>query len=539
MKSLVKRIKRPSFWSLFLFLFVSKLQAQQFDWAHSIGGLGLDVGRDIVVDAQGNVIVVGDFSGFTTIADTTLSGLGGPEAFVAKFTSQGNLLWARVISGPEEDRARGMLVDDNGNIYVVGHFTDTVVFHQTETELIASKSEGKKDIFVAKYDSQGQLVWRFTGGGREDDTATAIDWNQWTGKLYISGGFQRRGNFGNALPLSVGDSDAFLLKMDLDGNTFWAKTGGGDLHEVAADVAVDASSGSIYLVGDFYQNASFDDIDLQAVGSSDMFLAKYNEEGQLLWAQSNGGTNVDVATKVGVDLNNQVYVGGYYQLTTIFQNFSKTAHGYNDVFLARFNPNGDCIWLKSTGSNALDNALGLAVAWDGTTYQVGMFEDEIFADATSAEGDGYDVFISCRSPDGNLKYIKTAGAGSSDFGMAAALGPNNELFLTGYYFFFADFDDVTIGNAENGDAFIARLTDVVGIEPESNGLNDCILIDPQNRTVSMDCQVIGNYQIYNAIGQLEFSGQISNQFTLPTLKRGLHFLTVQSEKTRISIPFIE
>lgn len=534
-----KTLKRPILWSLFLCLVFSGSCAQQFDWATSVGALGLDVARDVAVDPQGNFVVIGDFSGTTSIAGTPLSGFGGAEAFVAKFNPQGSLQWAKVISGPAEDRARGLMIDDDGNIYVVGHFTDTVVFHQTENELISSGSLGQKDIFVVKYSPTGEVIWQFTGGSRFDDTATGIDWNRWTNKLYISGGFQSRGDFGNGIALSNGDSDAFLLKMDVDGNTFWAKSGGGEGHEVAADVVVDVSSQSVYITGDFYQNATFENTQLEAVGSSDMFLAKYSEEGEMLWIKSNGGTNVDVATKLGIDLNQKVYVSGYYQLTTVFEMHTATALGYNDVFLAQFNPEGDCMWLKSAGSNALDNALGLAVDWDGTTYQVGMFEEEIYADDLSVEGDDYDIFIIARKPTGEVKYIKTAGAGSSDFGMAAALGPNNELYITGYYFFFADFDEITIGNAENGDAFVARLTDVVGIESIRKNQSDCININSESSTVSVTCPIHGNYHVFNALGQLEYSGKLTSRFTLPELKKGVHFLQVQTSEGAISLPFIE
>lgn len=517
------------FWSLFFCVSFSA-GAQQFDWAQSIGGLGLDVARDVTTDAEGNVIVVGSFSGNAEIDGTYMSGDGVLEAFVAKFSANGDLLWTRVITGPGEDMARGVVTEEDGTIYVVGHFTDTVTFHVSETDTVGVKGQGGKDVFIAKYLPDGTFVWQVTGGGWEDDTATDIDRYRWSGKLYISGGFQERGLFGSEQLLSAGLTDAFLLKMDADGNVHWARGGGGEEHDVAAAVSVDPTNESIYIAGDYYQQANFDGTELQSAGSSDMFLAKFDDNGNQLWIQSNGGTNVDVSTDIGVDYNNNVYVCGYYQLTTNFQNHSATALGYNDVFLSQFDENGICNWLTSAGSNALDNCLGMDVAWDGTTYMCGMFEDEIFVGSLSAEGNGYDVFVLNHSPDGEIRYIKTAGAASSDFGMAACIGPDKSLFVVGYYFFYSDFDNTTIGNAENGDAFVARLTDILGDEVNlQTAEKNCISINATTERVDYFCNEKGSWYLFNGVGQLVADGILSESFSLPSMKPGVYYLSARFE----------
>ncbi|MCB0754090.1 MAG: hypothetical protein H6603_01410 [Flavobacteriales bacterium] len=521
-------MERSILWSL-LFCLQFSVSAQQFDWAKSIGGLGTDVARDLTVDQDGNVIVVGSFSGSANVDGTWMSGDGVLEAFVAKFTANGDLLWTRVITGPGEDMARGVVTEDDGTIYVVGHFTDTVTFNISQTDTAAVKGKGGKDLFIAKYSADGEFIWYITGGGDEDDTATDIDRYPWSGKLYVSGGFQDRGVFGTAQALSSGRTDALLLKIDADGNVHWAKSGGGPEHDVASAVTVDQTNESIFIAGDFYLEAEFGETQLQSVGSSDMFLARYDEDGNQIWVQSNGGTNVDVATDIGVDLNNMVYVCGYYQLTTHFQSHSQTALGYNDVFLAQFNPDGNCNWLSSAGSNALDNCLGMDVAWDGTTYMCGMFEDEMFAGNLSVPGTGYDVFVLKHDPNGQPQYIKTAGSTSSDFGMAACLAPDKSLFISGYYFYYADFDDVTIGNAENGDAFVARLTGIVGMEDAEDLDGSCFQFDPQSNSIISLCELEGNWTLINALGQVVDSGVLETHETINISGTGVFLLVIDSD----------
>lgn len=527
-------LKRSVSWSLFLCISITSY-AQQFEWAQSFGGLGLDAGREVTSDEDGNVFLVGSFSGSANIGGTWYSGNGVQEAFVAKFNSAGTLMWVNLISGPEEDLGRGAVTDNLGNVYMVGHYTDTVSFYRYGQTLSGTAgSEGGQDIFVVKYGPNGNLLWFRTYGGTGDDTATDIDWYQWSNKLYVTGGFQGRGKFGTETILSNGLSDAFLMKVDSEGNTHWVRHGGGAEHDVAAAVAVEHGDELIYMVGDFYSEAYFDGSLIQSAGSSDMFLAKFDHAGNQIWINTNGGTNVDVATSVGVDQNRFVYVSGYYQLTTVFQSESATAEGYNDVFLSRFDEDGNCNWLTSVGSNALDNCLGMDVRWDGTTYLTGMFENELFFGDSSVQGNGYDAFILCHEPSGSLRYVKTAGAGQSDFGMAICLGSDESLYMAGYYYFYADFDEITIGNAENGDGFLAKLTDIVGVsEPVFNSKDeDCLMYNRLVNSIEMRCDYNREWRLINAVGQLIASGNASEMFYLPPGLNGVHFLEIIGENKR-------
>lgn len=529
-------LKRPFLWSLYLCLYLSGANAQHFDWAQSIGGLGLDVGRAVTTDEQGNVIVVGSFTGGTHIADTFLTGYGSMESFVAKYTSEGEFLWARVISGPKEDMARGVVTESNGNIFVVGHFTDTVVFDISDNDTLGARSEGGQDVFVVKYSPNGQLLWFRTGGGLEDDTATDIDRYPWSGRLYISGGFQKRAKFGTSTLLSNGLTDAFLMKMDPDGNVHWLRKGGGLEHDIAASVTVDPDE-NIFIVGDFYDQATFDGTQLQALGSSDMFLIKYSEDGVQQWARTNGGTTVDVATGVGTDLNGHVYVSGYFQGTTYFQGFSETAISYNDVFISQFDGEGNCLWLNSAGSYGLDNCLGMAVAWDGSTYLTGMFEELMYADELTTSGNGYDVFILNFAPSGEARYVRSAGAGSADIGMAACLGPDQSLYLTGYYYYFANFDQSTIGAADHGDCFLARMTDIMGVEENlSSAPNSCLRFSLNNAEIFVNCASNGKWWCYDLLGALVDHGTFNQgSIELPSMNSGLYLVSVEGNQMTESI----
>ncbi len=540
MPAILRYLKRPMSWPLFLCLISIQSSAQHFDWALSIGGLALEVGRDVCTDSEGNVVMVGSFSGSANVDGTYISGMGQEDAFIAKFTSNGDLLWTRVITGPYEDRARGVVTDDADNIYVVGHYTDTAVFVLTETDTVAVSGDGQKDLFIAKYNADGVFQWFVKGGGTGDDTGTDIDWYPYDGKLVVSGGFEDRGTFGQHVQLSHGHSDAFILKVDDQGNFHWVQRGGGEDHDVAAAVSIDATDGSIYAIGDYYIEAEFGDVTLNAVGSSDMYVVKYDQWGDFQWIRSNGGTSVDVATDIGTDYNGNVFVTGYFQGTTVFQSYSATAWDYNDVFLSKFDADGNCQWLTSAGSYRLDNCMSMAVAWDGTTYLTGLFDELMVVEGDSIIGNDYDIFILSFSPSGEYIYGRQAGAGSTDVGMATCLGPDQSLYLSGYYFFFADFDQTTIGNADNGDAFLARMTDIMGTaEPGPAIMDGCLRFDVHRRMLLTDCPSEGSWVICNALGQeLMYGTGLSPHLDLSELVAGYYIFRFNKRSDGGAVPLI-
>lgn len=522
-------------------LFATISHAQEFDWAYEAGGVGLDVGRAVASDDDGNVIMVGSFSGDASFGDTALSGLGGPDGFIGKYTSEGQLLWMRSINGPAEDLVRGVTTDPDGNIYVTGHFTNWAYVYLTETDTVKLIAEGGKDVFIVKYSPDGELIWAERAGGPADDTGTDIIWHS-HGKIIVSGGFQGRATFANVSMLAVGLTDAFVLLMYPDGNSVWVRRGGGPQHDVAASVSYDRVSGDIYITGDFFGSALFGNTTIYAAGSSDVFLAKYSGYGELQWVVSHGSTNLDVATKVGCDIMGHVYVAGQYQGVTQFGAHYASSRGYNDVFVAKFNmQNGNVVWLRSMGGTDLETCQGLLVDWDGTTYTTGMFDSRLIADQDTLYGQEYDIFIACLESSGHTRYLKSAGAGSADIPMGICFGKNESLFITGFFYYFAMFDAITIGNAINGDVFLARLTDIVGVD-EAEGIvrgKQCLGYDAYQRSIWSDCDMKGPWQVVDVSGRIVMQGGMAKRTVdLSGLKAGYYLFSTSDHNSRAVLPFV-
>lgn len=436
--------------------------AQQFEWANSAGGLGVDVGRCIEALPNGGCMVGGSFGGSANFSGQWLTGRGLTDGFVARYTTNGDLLWVRNIGGHRDDAVRGMAIDEANNVYVCGTYTDTVIFVLSDTDTVAFGSAGGIDMFLAKYSPDGDFLWATTMGGPGEDLATDVVFHP-EGALYVTGGFEKRCVFaGTASLLSAGGRDVFLARFDPSGFYYGASRAGGLFNDTGAGVAV-ASDWKVYVTGDFDEQATFGTINVQSNGSSDVFLAKYSYTTPI-WVRSAGGSTSDVATSLATDLQGTVTVCGYFLGQCVFPTATLTAQGYNDVFVARYSDAGQCLWARSLGGGALDNAMGIDVTWDGQIFVTGLFDSQFIAGQDTVVGQGYDVFVTHLNGNGQHMYTQVGGAASADIGQAISVGANSELYITGYYYFFADFGPNSLPIAENGDALVAKLSAIFSVD---------------------------------------------------------------------------
>jgi hypothetical protein len=95
-------------------------------WIQSASGPGFDGGASVAIDRLKNSYVAGFFSGALVIGTGNLKGEGPSDGFVAKYGSEGELLWVNSIVGPGLSVCTGVTVDNEGNAYVTGTFTETV-----------------------------------------------------------------------------------------------------------------------------------------------------------------------------------------------------------------------------------------------------------------------------------------------------------------------------------------------------------------------------------------------------------------------------
>jgi len=381
-----------------------------------LGGTGSDCGNGIVVDNSGNIYITGytystDFP-ITSDAYQNTSGGGNNDAFLSKFNSNGTLIYSTYLGGTKLDTGNGIVLDNSGNIYITGYTTSTNF--PITSDAYQNTSGGSNDAFLSKFNSNGTLIYSTYLGGTKADTGygVALDSN---GNIYLIGSTAST-NFPTTTdayqPTLSGGSgyDAFLSKFNSTGSLVYSTYLGGTSSDYGQSIAVD-NNGNIYLTGytqssdfpitsDAYQNTS-------GGGSNDAFLSKFNSNGTLIYSTYLGGSDTEKGKGIVVDSNGNIYITGY----TTSTNFPTTSDAYQptfsggsggDVFLSKFNNNGNLTYSTYLGGTGNDLGYGIALDTNGNIHITGYTASTNFpitSDAyqnTSVDGD--DAFLAEFSP---------------------------------------------------------------------------------------------------------------------------------------------
>jgi len=369
-------------------IFLAKYSADgNTQWVRVAGasGTGADRGRSVTVDAAGNVYVAGFFEGTAIFPNTQLVSNGLRDGFIAKYDANGNFQWARRVGGVGRDEAYDVATDASGNVYVVGQYQNTINVGGTTLT-----SNGDFDFFVARWDGNGNPVWAIGGGGATPDGATAVatDGND----VYVTGNFDGIASFEANNPAfqrtSQGSFDAYLASYSAaTGKANWVNIGGGTAADYGNDVVVERGTGAVYTTGRFVGQGRFFGIQptpvlITSVNSSDdVYLNKYDRSGNILWSKGAGSTNSDFGNALALDNGGNVYVVGQFQNTITFApGFTATSRGNYDLFVARYNVNGDVDFAKGYGTASLDAATGVNL-FGSAGYVVGFYNGSIQFDA--------------------------------------------------------------------------------------------------------------------------------------------------------------
>jgi hypothetical protein len=233
-------------------IFVAKLSPSgDVLWAKRFGDGDYQVGQAIAVDAAGNVLLTGSFSGSIDFGGGPLTSAGLDDVFIAKLNAAaGGFVWAARFGDASEQNGTSIASDAAGNAVITGRFKGSVNFGG------GSMSAGAMDnIFVAKFTSGGQLMWSkgYGDASAQLGQGVAVDG---AGNVVFAGYFSGSANFGGGALTSAGVSDAFVAKLDAAGDHQWSQRFGDAQGQFAQSVAVDAV-GNVGLVGYFAGSADF------------------------------------------------------------------------------------------------------------------------------------------------------------------------------------------------------------------------------------------------------------------------------------------
>jgi Domain of unknown function (DUF4347)/Beta-propeller repeat len=321
-------------------IFIIKLDnSGNFVWVKRTGGIGYDGAVGISIDSSANIYTTGQFFGTVDFdSGPGTVNLAGGGMFVSKIDSNGNLMWAKNLGGPNCE-VIGISIDSGGNVYTTGHFYDTVDFDPGPG--IVNLTGGR--IFISKLDSSGNLSWAKNIGNPFYNQVNGISVDS-RGNVYTTGYFYGTADFDPGSSISnlttgVHDTNIFISKLDSRGNFAWAKNIGGNRDDQAMDIVVD-SSDNLYITGYFEDLVDFDpDFGIcQLTGQTyfpNVFVNKIDSDGNFAWAKGMSASFGASGTSIGIDRNGEVYTTGYFKGRGDSGIFNLTTGGVRNIFLSK------------------------------------------------------------------------------------------------------------------------------------------------------------------------------------------------------------
>ena len=401
-----------------ILLSISFVSAAQGDvsWAKGFGSNGTnEAGRGVAVDSSGNIYATGYFAGRTDFGQGELLSAVYPwinpatisDIFLIKYSSTGLPIWTKRIGNISDDQASDIAVDTNSNVYIVGGVGNQVEFGDG----VYLTAGFYVDAFLAKYNSNGDLVWAKRFPGDRSEGAAAVDVYS-SNNVVLTGAFSTFSS--GVYPVSGcpalqeihknANGDGFLVKYNSVGSCIFAKRFGGFDGDQGMDVVTD-SVGNIIVIGIFVASVDFDGNNLTGDPTTrDVFVAKYSPSGQYLWSSRIGGTGEDNGIGVAVDSSGNIYATGYFSQTISVGSQNLISNGGRDIFLIKYNSNGNVLWAKSFGNVSNDQGSGINVDKNNDVEIIGYFSNIVNFGSYSLTSPGTniaDVFVSKYDSNGN------------------------------------------------------------------------------------------------------------------------------------------
>ncbi len=280
--------------------------------------------------------------------------------------------------------------------------------------------------------SAQDINWAMQIGGEASDGITAMAQND-DDELIIGGLYGATFSTTVADLPEYGGVDLFIAKINEAGELLWINSGGSADNDEVTDVVVDANQ-NIYVLGTYWLEATFDTITLQTTaGSKAIFLNKYSNDGKLLWSKNISSNGAKSAVAIKVDANNDLLLTGYFGNTLLMEEQTWLATADLDLFVCKLTQNGDLVWLTQAGLLGDIKPVDLVVASDGSVSISGTMLGQlaIAQDTFQNNTNDLDVFVTKFSADGEPLWGRKAGGVYRDNTTALAIDDSDNLYLTG------------------------------------------------------------------------------------------------------------
>lgn len=338
-----------------------------------------------------------------------------------------------------DEYGKDIAIDDCGNLYSIGYYNSDVDFDGTMANALGSTT-----MVLLKTSTNGEVKSvMLAGGGNAKTRGYSVEVDDQC-NVYVAGSWTSGSISFDGTPLN-GTNGVFVAKINSTGDLQWIKTNNAETNFESAVGLSLSPSGEVYVCSNFFGTIQVENASLTAnVGDYDTFIAKYDNDGALIWTKKYGGIGFESANEITTDPQGNIYMAGSFTKTAFFGGNSINAGADSDAYVVKIDPTGSALWAKnSTEIEAYGEAL--AVDDEGNVYLGGNTDDE--------------GFLQKFDTDGNLDWSKVLISTSSLMASVYAIdiGPLGNPYIAGSYFNLLEIDETLIDGGSFEDAFFAKL----------------------------------------------------------------------------------
>jgi hypothetical protein len=302
-------------------IFVANFSSNgKLNWVKNFGGIGHDAINDMIIDKNNNIILTGLLSSpfdFGVQKDEKFRSY----AFIAIISSTGDLVWMKKYSSPKGISAAAICQDRKGSIFWGINFIDRI-------NEIACDSFGNNDCYVEKINKKGELIWKYSFGGKMYDKINSMIIDNY-GNLCIIGTFSDHMILGSDKIVSYGNADIFVSLISREGKHLWSKNYGGIGYDEVGDIAL--TDENILLVSGNYSDFFINDESSVKAMDRDAFIMVIDQGSELIGFKPFSGFGSEKITSLSV-IGSKVLVSGYFRNNLIYDSLNILSSGDDDIF---------------------------------------------------------------------------------------------------------------------------------------------------------------------------------------------------------------
>lgn len=438
-------------------------QNLELDWVNTLGKGFPDHVDAITKDGAGNIYAVGSFQHTVDFdpgnGSNSITSKGARDVFVTKYDSNGVFIWVNSLGGVGNDYGYDIDLDPEGNVVIGGGQFDSSYFNGSSISQVKTKYSGA---FISKFDkNDGHSIWRKTVNS-SGSHVFGLECDH-LGNVYATGQFSWKTDFDPGVGeffLQGGFNEMFVLKLNSNGDFVWARLMKGSSHPWQLELGTDR----VYISGTFQNQLIVSQDTLSSKGSNDIFILKLNTDGSSVWAKSYGGTSTESNRSLMVDENENIYLGGTFAGTVLFDSTlqSLSASQLTDGYLLKIDKDGKVDWLKQFEGVTV---MGIDVNLNNHIFLTGEFSGTVDFDPSSSSdtktsAGSTDAYVVKLDIQGRYYWSAVFGGVNNEKSWSIAADSADNVVLGGSFYSQTDFTPGVVGGSKTSlgsdDGFVVK-----------------------------------------------------------------------------------